>query len=68
MEEYVYHHLEHKSVTLFFSFLSTQQFTVVTEQLCLFQIDHHAREEFNLTSDGEFNAIKSVVMGKVYGK
>ncbi|XP_073348013.1 contactin-associated protein-like 4 isoform X3 [Pagrus major] len=30
------------------------------------QIDQNAREEFNLTSDGEFNAIKSLVLGKVH--
>ncbi|XP_064798223.1 contactin-associated protein-like 4 isoform X2 [Oncorhynchus masou masou] len=29
------------------------------------QIDQHRREDFNLTSDTEFNAIKSVVLGKV---
>ncbi|XP_062340357.1 contactin-associated protein-like 5 isoform X1 [Osmerus eperlanus] len=29
------------------------------------QIDQHAREDFNLTSDVEFNALQSVVMGKV---
>lgn len=34
----------------------------------LFQIDQNAREDFNLTSDGEFNAIKSLVLGKVHGK
>uniref|UniRef100_A0A4W5MZ99 Contactin associated protein like 3 n=1 Tax=Hucho hucho TaxID=62062 RepID=A0A4W5MZ99_9TELE len=28
-------------------------------------IDRHRREDFNLTSDTEFNAIKSVVLGKV---
>uniref|UniRef100_A0A8C7CM03 Contactin-associated protein-like 4 n=1 Tax=Oncorhynchus kisutch TaxID=8019 RepID=A0A8C7CM03_ONCKI len=32
----------------------------------LFQIDQHEREDFNLTSDAEFNAIKSVVLGKVH--
>ncbi|KAE8290561.1 Contactin-associated protein-like 4 Cell recognition molecule Caspr4 Precursor [Larimichthys crocea] len=31
------------------------------------QIDQNAREDFNLTSDGEFNAIKSLVLGKVHG-
>lgn len=35
---------------------------------CLFQIDQNAAEDFNLTSDGEFNAIKSLVLGKVHGK
>ncbi|KAM7400115.1 hypothetical protein PAMA_004694 [Pampus argenteus] len=30
------------------------------------QIDQNAREDFNLTSDGEFNAIKSLLLGKVY--
>uniref|UniRef100_A0A3Q4I1I8 Contactin-associated protein-like 4-like n=1 Tax=Neolamprologus brichardi TaxID=32507 RepID=A0A3Q4I1I8_NEOBR len=32
----------------------------------LFQIDQNAREDFNLTSDGEFNAIKSLVLGRVH--
>ncbi|XP_039672342.1 contactin-associated protein-like 4 [Perca fluviatilis] len=31
------------------------------------QIDQNAREDFNLTSDGEFNAIKSLVLGRVHG-
>ncbi|XP_075878400.1 contactin-associated protein-like 4 isoform X2 [Nelusetta ayraudi] len=30
------------------------------------QIDQNAAEDFNLTSDGEFNAIKSLVLGKVH--
>ncbi|KAK2822855.1 hypothetical protein Q5P01_022920 [Channa striata] len=30
------------------------------------QIDHNAREDFNLTSDGELSDIKSVVLGRVY--
>ncbi|XP_054599173.1 contactin-associated protein-like 4 isoform X1 [Nothobranchius furzeri] len=30
------------------------------------QVDQNARENFNLTSDGEFNAIKSLVLGRVY--
>uniref|UniRef100_A0A3Q1I0V5 Uncharacterized protein n=1 Tax=Anabas testudineus TaxID=64144 RepID=A0A3Q1I0V5_ANATE len=34
--------------------------------LSLFQIDQNAREDFNLTSDGEFNAIKSLVLGRVH--
>uniref|UniRef100_A0A3Q1GPN3 Contactin-associated protein-like 4 n=1 Tax=Acanthochromis polyacanthus TaxID=80966 RepID=A0A3Q1GPN3_9TELE len=29
-------------------------------------IDQNAREDFNLTSDGEFNAIKSLVLGRVH--
>ncbi|XP_065120265.1 contactin-associated protein-like 5 isoform X2 [Paramisgurnus dabryanus] len=29
------------------------------------QVDQHANEVFNLTSDTEFNAVKSVIMGKV---
>ncbi|XP_058644606.1 contactin-associated protein-like 4 isoform X4 [Onychostoma macrolepis] len=29
------------------------------------QVDQHAKEYFNLTSDTEFNAIKSIVLGKV---
>uniref|UniRef100_A0A8C3A515 Contactin associated protein like 3 n=1 Tax=Cyclopterus lumpus TaxID=8103 RepID=A0A8C3A515_CYCLU len=33
----------------------------------LFQIDQNPREDFNLTSDGEFNAIKSLVLGRVHG-
>lgn len=32
------------------------------------QIDENAREDFNLTSDGEFNAVKSLVLGRVHGK
>lgn len=35
---------------------------------CSFQIDQNAAEDFNLTSDGEFNAIKSLVLGKVHGR
>uniref|UniRef100_A0AAQ5YVU3 Contactin associated protein like 3 n=1 Tax=Amphiprion ocellaris TaxID=80972 RepID=A0AAQ5YVU3_AMPOC len=31
-----------------------------------FQIDQNAREDFNLTSDGEFNAVKSLVLGRVH--
>ncbi|KAM6919785.1 LOW QUALITY PROTEIN: contactin-associated protein-like 4 [Lycodopsis pacificus] len=31
------------------------------------QIDQRPREDFNLTSDGEFNAIKSLVLGRVHG-
>ncbi|CAJ1073054.1 contactin-associated protein-like 4 [Xyrichtys novacula] len=31
------------------------------------QIDQNPRDDFNLTSDGEFNAIKSVVLGRVRG-
>ncbi|XP_059200151.1 contactin-associated protein-like 4 [Centropristis striata] len=31
------------------------------------QIDQNPREDFNLTSDGEFNAIKSLVLGRVFG-
>ncbi|XP_040027398.2 contactin-associated protein-like 4 isoform X2 [Gasterosteus aculeatus] len=31
------------------------------------QIDQHAREDFNLTSDGELNGIKSLVLGRVHG-
>ncbi|XP_028987778.1 contactin-associated protein-like 4 isoform X2 [Betta splendens] len=30
------------------------------------QIDRNAREDFNLTSDREFNAVKSLVLGQVY--
>ncbi|KAM3866155.1 contactin-associated protein-like 4 [Diretmus argenteus] len=30
------------------------------------QIDQNAREDFNLTSDGEFNAIKTLVLGRVH--
>ncbi|TDH05451.1 hypothetical protein EPR50_G00122370 [Perca flavescens] len=32
------------------------------------QIDQNAREDFNLTSDGEFSAIKTLVLGRVHGK
>lgn len=34
----------------------------------LFQIDQNAREDFNLTFDGELNAIKALVLGKVHGE
>lgn len=34
----------------------------------MFQIDQNAREDFNLTSDGEFNGIKSLVLGRVHGE
>lgn len=34
----------------------------------IFQIDQHAREDFNLTSDVEFNSIKSLILGRVQGK
>uniref|UniRef100_A0A3P9DCP6 Contactin-associated protein-like 4 n=1 Tax=Maylandia zebra TaxID=106582 RepID=A0A3P9DCP6_9CICH len=34
--------------------------------ISFFQIDQNAREDFNLTSDGEFNAIKSLVLGRVH--
>ncbi|XP_036938988.1 contactin-associated protein-like 4 isoform X1 [Acanthopagrus latus] len=30
------------------------------------QVDQNPREDFNLTSDGEFNAVKSLVLGKVH--
>lgn len=33
-----------------------------------FQVDQEAVEEFNLTSDGEFRAVKSLVLGRVHGK
>uniref|UniRef100_A0A673MDL8 Contactin associated protein like 3 n=1 Tax=Sinocyclocheilus rhinocerous TaxID=307959 RepID=A0A673MDL8_9TELE len=36
----------------------------LTETLSI-QVDQHAKEYFNLTSDTEFNAIKSIVLGKV---
>lgn len=36
--------------------------------MLLFQIDQNAREDFNLTSDGEFGAIKALVLGRVRGK
>uniref|UniRef100_A0AAQ5XID0 Contactin associated protein like 3 n=1 Tax=Amphiprion ocellaris TaxID=80972 RepID=A0AAQ5XID0_AMPOC len=31
-----------------------------------YKIDQNAREDFNLTSDGEFNAVKSLVLGRVH--
>ncbi|KAJ4937088.1 hypothetical protein JOQ06_001672 [Pogonophryne albipinna] len=31
-------------------------------------IDQNPREDFNLTSDGQFNGIKSLVLGRVHGK
>lgn len=33
-----------------------------------FQVDQEAEEEFNLTSDEEFRAVKSLVLGRVDGK
>ncbi|KAK1879302.1 Quinone oxidoreductase, partial [Dissostichus eleginoides] len=30
-------------------------------------IDQNPREDFNLTSDGEFNGMKSLVLGRVHG-
>lgn len=36
--------------------------------LMCFQIDQNAKEDFNVTSDVEFNGIKSLVLGKVHGK
>lgn len=33
-----------------------------------FQVDQEAVEEFNLTSDGEFKAVKSLVLGRVHGE
>lgn len=41
-------------------------FTDVT--YIIFQIDQNAREDFNLTSDVEFNSIKSLILGRVQGK
>lgn len=32
------------------------------------QIDQNAREDFNVTSDVEFNAIRSLVLGRVHSK
>lgn len=40
----------------------------VLKPLTFSQIDQNAREDFNLTSDMEFNAIRSLVLGKVHGK
>ncbi|XP_016118206.1 contactin-associated protein-like 5, partial [Sinocyclocheilus grahami] len=39
----------------------------LTETLSI-QVDQHAKEYFNLTSDTEFKAIKSIVLGKVSGE
>uniref|UniRef100_A0A3B4U295 Contactin-associated protein-like 4 n=1 Tax=Seriola dumerili TaxID=41447 RepID=A0A3B4U295_SERDU len=36
------------------------------EMILFFQINQNAREDFNLTSDGEFNAIKSLALGRVH--
>uniref|UniRef100_A0A8C4GSV1 Contactin associated protein like 3 n=1 Tax=Dicentrarchus labrax TaxID=13489 RepID=A0A8C4GSV1_DICLA len=49
--------------TVFLSFYPQ----IIRDIYWLFQIDQNAREDFNLTSDGEFNAIKSLVLGKVQG-
>ncbi|KAK2822754.1 hypothetical protein Q5P01_022819 [Channa striata] len=37
----------------------------VTDRVSV-QIDQNAREDFNLTSEGEFNAVKSLVLGRVH--
>lgn len=34
----------------------------------MFQIDREAREDFNLTSDEEFNGLKSLTLGRVQGE
>lgn len=34
----------------------------------LFQVDQEAVEEFNLTSEGDFQAVKSLVLGRVHGE
>ena len=34
----------------------------------IFQVDQNTREDFNLTSDVEFNSVKSLILGKVQGK
>uniref|UniRef100_A0A3Q3E1Q7 Contactin-associated protein-like 4 n=1 Tax=Labrus bergylta TaxID=56723 RepID=A0A3Q3E1Q7_9LABR len=54
-------------------FLTTalNKFESFSKGICSFfffsQIDKNPREDFNLTSDGEFNAIKSLVLGRVLG-
>lgn len=34
----------------------------------MFQIDQEAKEDFNLTSDEEFNGLKSLTLGRVQGE
>lgn len=36
--------------------------------LIFFQIDQNTKENFNLTSDVEFNAIRSLVLGRLHSK
>uniref|UniRef100_A0A8C8K2J6 Contactin associated protein like 3 n=1 Tax=Oncorhynchus tshawytscha TaxID=74940 RepID=A0A8C8K2J6_ONCTS len=51
----------------FLAFLNISMIRMFTGSILLFcfQIDQQRREDFNLSSDTEFNAIKSVVLGKV---
>lgn len=43
-------------------------FTLTDGTYIIFQIDQNAKEDFNLTSDVEFNSIKSLILGRVQGK
>nr|XP_057947216.1 contactin-associated protein-like 4 [Doryrhamphus excisus] len=36
-----------------------------TTDVVYLQVDQYAREDFNLTSDGEFNAVKSLLLGRI---
>ncbi|XP_068590882.1 contactin-associated protein-like 4 [Cebidichthys violaceus] len=45
--------------------LHTVSISRLTDSVSL-QIDQRPREDFNLTSDGEFNAVKSLVLGRVH--
>uniref|UniRef100_A0AAQ6ICF3 Contactin associated protein like 3 n=1 Tax=Anabas testudineus TaxID=64144 RepID=A0AAQ6ICF3_ANATE len=40
-------------------------FTLTDGTYIIFQIDQNAKEDFNLTSDVEFNSIKSLILGRV---
>lgn len=51
-----------------YSTLKIKGWTKANLFISFFQIDQNAREDFNLTSDGEFNAIKSLVLGRVHGE
>uniref|UniRef100_A0A8C6PFL9 Contactin associated protein like 3 n=1 Tax=Nothobranchius furzeri TaxID=105023 RepID=A0A8C6PFL9_NOTFU len=56
--------LQRERDVIFVSFSKLLATTVSV--ISFFQVDQNARENFNLTSDGEFNAIKSLVLGRVY--
>lgn len=42
--------------------------TFVAKSLVFLQVDQNAGEDFILTADAEFNAIQSLVLGRVQGQ